>query len=100
MGKLVRDNIPKMIKASGRKPLAHIADIEEYGEALKQKIREEIRDFLENENKEEMADVFEILYAMCDFKEFDLKEIESIRKYKAQKRGKFKDKIILDGVND
>ena len=55
-------------------------------------------EFLDDNNKEELADILEVLYAICDFKNFKFEEIEIIRKEKTDKRGQFKNKIILDRV--
>ena len=94
--KLIRDRIPEIIKEKGGRAITHIADDKEYWEKLKEKIKEEVEEFLAENNKEELADILEVIYAICDFKEFDKEEIERIRKEKAEKRGGFKDKIILD----
>lgn len=94
--KLVRDKIPEIIKDAGKEAITHIADNEEYWEKLKEKLQEEVNEFLAENNKEELADILEVIYAICDFKEIDKEELESLRKEKAEKRGAFRDKIILD----
>ena len=94
--KLVRDKIPEIIKEKGGEAITHIADDEEYWEKLKEKLQEEVDEFLAEDNKEELADILEVIYAICDFKEINREELENIRKEKAEKRGGFKDKIILD----
>jgi predicted house-cleaning noncanonical NTP pyrophosphatase (MazG superfamily) len=40
--KLVRDNIPEIIKKDGREPITHIAEDKEYEEALSRKLNEEV----------------------------------------------------------
>jgi len=94
--KLVRDKIPEIIKKSGNVSTTHIADNEEYWNKLKKKLKEEVDEFMEENNKEELADILEVIYAICDFKGIDRDDIEKTRKEKAEKRGGFKDKIILD----
>ncbi len=96
--KLVRDKIPEIIKKDNKNPITHIADDKEYWDLLKEKLQEEIDEFIKDENKEEFADVLEVLYAVSDFKEWNFQELEQLRKEKSDKRGKFKDKIILDKV--
>ncbi|HIH14225.1 MAG TPA: nucleoside triphosphate pyrophosphohydrolase [Nanoarchaeota archaeon] len=98
MKKLVRDKIPEIITNSGKTPITHIASEQEYWQSLKEKLSEEVEEFLQAENKEEMADILEVLHAICEFKKFDLKEIETIQKKKADERGGFGNKIILDEV--
>jgi predicted house-cleaning noncanonical NTP pyrophosphatase (MazG superfamily) len=94
--KLVRDKIPEIIKKKGGNPITHIADEAEYWEKLKEKLLEEIAEFKEDESPEEFADLLEVVYAIADYKGFNLEEIEKIREKKAEERGGFKDRIILD----
>jgi len=94
--KLVRDKIPEIIKNKGAVPIAHIADDEEYWQKLKEKLQEEVDEFLKDSNEEELADILEVIYAICDFKNFDKEKLELLRKKKTEERGGFKDKIILD----
>ena len=94
--KLVRDKIPEIIRQKGDVPITHIADNEEYLEKLKKKLREEVDEFLEEISKEELADILEVIYAICDFMNVDREELESLRKKKAEERGGFRERIILD----
>ena len=98
--KLVRDKIPKIIKENNQLPKTHTANQKEYEQKLKDKLREEVEEFLEDSNEEELADILEVIYAICDLYEFDISEIDKIRKNKADKRGAFKQKIILDEVTE
>jgi len=98
MAKLVRDNIPKIIRKNGKIPVTHIAPDKEYWNGLKEKLQEEFKEFFESESDEEMADIFEVLYAICEYKKFDMKKLEILRKKKAKERGGFKKRIILDEV--
>ena len=94
--KLVRDKIPEIIKNKGEVPITHVASDDEYWEKLKEKLQEEIDEFMKDNNEEELVDVLEIIYAICTHKKIDMKELELLRKKKAEERGGFKDKIILD----
>jgi len=96
--KLVRDRIPEIIRKSGKTPVTHVASDDEYWQKLKEKLQEEVSEFFEDSNKEELADIREVLKAICEFKGFDDKEMEALRKKKATERGGFKDRIILDGT--
>ena len=102
MAKLVRDRIPEIIEKAGKKPVTHIADDHEYWDKLKLKLQEEVDEVLEDgtedEVKEELADVLEVINAICEFKKVDKKELESLRAKKAEDRGGFSQKIILDKV--
>ncbi|MDE2096758.1 MAG: nucleoside triphosphate pyrophosphohydrolase [Patescibacteria group bacterium] len=94
--KLVRDKIPEYIKSKGGVPITRIADDKEYWEKLKEKLLEEIKEFSENEVIEEMADIQEVIEAMCDYKNFNKESISMVRNKKIEERGAFKKKIILE----
>ena len=98
--KLIRDNIPEIIEKDGKKAITHIAEEKEYQEALKKKLQEEVDEFLENPNEEELADILEVIYALCDLYKIDKNKLEQLRKEKAEKRGGFKNKIILDETKE
>jgi len=94
--KLVRDRIPEIIKQNNDIPITHIASDEEYWEKLKEKLKEEIDEFYKESSGEELADILEIVYAVRDYLKIDKETLERIREEKAQKRGAFKERIILD----
>lgn len=94
--KLVRDKIPEYIKAKGGVPVTHVADEKEYWQKLKEKLQEEVNEFQDAESAEEFADILEVLDAISDCKNFNKDEIKKIKDKKAEERGKFNDRIILD----
>ncbi|NQU77923.1 nucleoside triphosphate pyrophosphohydrolase [Candidatus Falkowbacteria bacterium] len=96
--KLVRDKIPEIIEQKGKAPVTHVADDEEYWQKLKEKIEEEVKEFIQDNNEEELVDILEVIYAICDFKNIDKKNLETKRLKKTEKRGGFVKKIILDEV--
>lgn len=95
ISKLIRDNIPEIIRQNGGNPSIYIANEDEYWEKLKEKLQEEIKEFEESESMEEMADILEVIDAIIADKKFDKKEILRIKKKKAEERGRFKKRIIL-----
>lgn len=68
MGKLVRDRIPEIIEASGRKPTVRVLSAEEYAAALLAKLREEVDELVaapSEDRLEEAGDVYEVLLAIA-----------------------------------
>jgi len=96
--KLVRDQIPDIIKRDGKTPITHVVEGKEYQEALIRKLQEEIEEFLEKPCVEEVADILEVLHAICDLRGVDLSNLEAVRKEKAIMRGGFKRGIFFDAV--
>ncbi|MFA5258635.1 MAG: nucleoside triphosphate pyrophosphohydrolase [Candidatus Pacearchaeota archaeon] len=99
--KLVRDKIPNNWNSKyGKNPKTHIANDEEFYDKLKDKLLEETREFLKEDNSDELADILEIVYTIAKFKNLNLNELEALRKSKEQKSGAFKKRIILENSED
>lgn len=94
-GKLVRDKIPKIINESGKECIIEIMDDEEYEGELNKKLVEEVKEYIESENIEEIADILEVIYSILEFKNISIEEVEKIRLEKREKRGGFERKIKL-----
>ena len=96
-GKLVRDKIPEIIIADGKKPITRILDNEEYLQELDKKLNEEIAEYQADKSIEEMADVLEVLFAICEGRGHTVEELMQVRELKKEKRGGFKDRIYWVG---
>ncbi len=94
--KLVRDKIPEIIEGKGEKVVTHTAEEEEYEKALMTKLSEEVDEFKDNPSEEEIADILEVIEAICKLKDFNKLKIEEIKQKKLGERGGFNKKIILD----
>lgn len=94
--KLIRDEIPAVIDKKGVKYSTRVADDKEYEEKLLEKLKEEIEEFSRDQNQEQMADIWEVLNAICDLKGFRKEGVENIRKKKFAERGSFSKKLILE----
>ena len=97
--KLVRDKIPEIIEADNKICITRIMNDQEYLQSLNQKLQEELNEYLESGNIEELADLEEVLRAILDVKGINYTKFEKIRKEKVEKRGSFKNKIFLESVN-
>ena len=93
--KLVRDKIPTIIKEDGRKCTLRILENEEYRQELNTKLKEEVNEYITDNNVEELADIVEVIYGILDSMEVSREEFEKIRMQKVEKRGAFKEKIFL-----
>ena len=93
--KLVRDKIPEIIKADGRNCETLIVAGEEKYKLLEEKLQEEVNEFLEDKNLEELADVMEVLFGLADSLGYSEEELLEARDKKRGERGGFKDGIVL-----
>ena len=96
-GKLVRDKIPAIILADGKKPMTRILDTEEYLEELDKKLNEEIAEYQADKSLEEMADVLEVLFAICEARGHSVEELMEVRAAKREKRGGVEERIFWSG---
>lgn len=93
--KLIRDKIVDIIEADGRKAGYRILDNAEYKQELNKKLQEEVNEYLEDNNIEELADIIEVVYGIVDAMDASIDELEKVREEKAKERGGFKKKIFL-----
>lgn len=98
--KLVRDNIPQLIKESGRDCTSRILNEKEYYDALLDKIVEEVEEYRISGNEEELADVYEVLDCLVQLKEYEPMHIDYLQLIRREARGSFKDKVLLIDVED
>lgn len=98
--KLVRDLIPQIISNKGQKPITKVLNEEEYIKELDIKLKEELEEYLADDNCEELADMLEVIYAIAKSKGVSQSELESIRVKKFEERGGFDDKIYLISVEN
>lgn len=94
--KLVRDKIPEIITSdNGCTCETRILNDDEYLKELNIKLEEELKEYLESGDVEELADLEEVLRAILDVKGISYTKFEEIRNNKVNKRGAFKKKIFL-----
>ena len=96
--KIVRDNIPTIIENSGNKCETEIVSDEKALLYLYTKLTEEVNEFLESKDIHEMADIIEVLYAICDKMKITRAMLETIRQQKENENGAFENNIILKKV--
>ena len=94
--KLVRDNIPEIMVQNGASPVTRILNDDEYLEELNRKLQEEVLEYLNSGDIEELADIEEVLLAILEIKNVSKDAFENVRTQKVLKRGSFKKKIFLE----
>ncbi|ACB84373.1 nucleoside triphosphate pyrophosphohydrolase [Natranaerobius thermophilus] len=100
--KLIRDNIPKIIHNNGSKAVTYkLSNPEELKAKLLNKLQEEIDEYIESGEPEELADIMEVIKAITEnIHEMNFEEIEKIRAKKEQERGGFDQGIVLSEVKE
>ena len=96
--KLVRDNIPEIIKKDGKTARVHVANDMEYDRKLKEKLLEEANEYAACGDPEELADVLEVVYAIAINKGIHKVQLESMVQNKRNEKGSFEKRIVLDEI--
>ena len=77
-----------------------ILDDKEMIKCLENKLQEEVKEDVEDRSVEELADILEVIYALCKMKGVSKEELERTRAIKEIARGSFNEKIFLEYVED
>ncbi len=96
-GKLVRGKIPQIIRSRGTDPVVRVADREEYHDLLRSKLSEEVAEFLDSGDPEELADILEVVLTLAAELGVDAARLEALRAAKAAERGGFTERIVWHG---
>lgn len=62
------------------------------------KLDEELAEYHETQNLEELADLLEVVYAAATARGYTLTQLERVRAAKAESRGAFTKKVFLEQV--
>ena len=101
--KLVRDNIPEIIKNNGETTITRILNDDDYKKELEIKLNEEYQEVLEARGKdriEELADMLEIIKSLAELENSSIDEVIKVSKNKVLKRGGFSKRVFLEKVTD
>ncbi len=96
--KLVRDRIPEIIEKTGKTATIRIAEDDEYRTLLQQKLLEEVNEFLESGNPEELADILEVISALGTVCGLSMEQVHKVAEDKRNRRGGFEKRIVLLSV--
>lgn len=93
--KLVRDRIPEIIEAAGKRAKWEIIKGVEYQRMVDAKLNEELVEYQNSHDIEELADLLEVIYAAARVQGISPEALEMMRKKKANERGGFEKGIRL-----
>lgn len=93
--KLVRDKIPQIIETQGNRCRTRILEPEEYLARVDAKLDEELAEYHAGPCLEELADLLEVIYAAAEARGYSRQALEQARAEKEEKRGAFRDRILL-----
>ena len=96
--KLVRNKIPEIIAADGRKCIYTIASREEMKKLLFDKLKEESEEFLEKPCVEEASDVYEVFLAILNHWDINFYDVVNHSYYKRDENGSFSNGVVLESV--
>ena len=93
--KAIRDKIPEIIQKDGYSCNVKTLSDKEFLEKLDEKLSEEITEYQNDKNPEELADILEIIYRIAQLKGISKEELEKIRIRKVSERGSFEKNLFL-----
>ena len=97
--KLLRDEIPRIIKENEETPITHSVEGEEYSERLDEKLAEKVTEYLESGEVKELADILEVLHAIREERGVSLESLRNKRRQKAEQRGVLTKGSFSNGSN-
>lgn len=98
--KLVRDDIPEIIREDDKTPICHKVSGPYREQLLVEKLEEEVAEYVESGETEELADILEVVYALRDYHDITEETLERIREAKSDERGSFDEYIVLERVEE
>ena len=99
--KLVRDKIPDIIVNDGKTVICRKAvDNKEYIEYLNKKLLEEVNEYLDGNNIEELIDILEVVYSIANVNDISKVNLENDRRYKEFQYGNFNNRYIIEEVKE
>ena len=93
--KAIRDKIPEIIHKDGHSCNVETLSDEEFLEHLEKKLSEEVVEYQNDKNSEELADILEVIYRIAQLKGVSKEELEKVRIKKYEQRGGFDKNLFL-----
>lgn len=96
--KLIRDNMQKLIEDDCKEATFCMVSGKDKTEALKNKLQEEVNEFLESGHITELADIVEVIHGIAENMGKTFQEVEELRIKKKEKRGGFSQGLFLKEI--
>ncbi|MDD3246303.1 MAG: nucleoside triphosphate pyrophosphohydrolase [Methanosarcina sp.] len=93
--KVVRDRIPEIIRNSGRECAVKELSDPEFLVELESKLGEELTEYLESKELEELADLLEIISRIAELRGSSKENLEALRLQKKLEKGGFEKNLLL-----
>jgi predicted house-cleaning noncanonical NTP pyrophosphatase (MazG superfamily) len=93
--KAIRDKIPEIIQKDGCSCNVKTLSDDDFLEHLEKKLSEEVTEYQNDKNPEELADILEVIYRIAQLKGVSKEELEKIRIKKSKERGGFEKNLFL-----
>ena len=98
--KAIRDKIPEIIQKDGYSCNVKTLSDEEFLVEIEKKLSEEVTEYQNDKNPEELADILEVIYRIAKLRGITKEELENIRVKKSEKRGGFEKNLYLIGTSE
>ena len=93
--KAIRDKIPEIIQKDGHTCNIQTLSDEKFILEIEKKLSEEVVEYQNEKNPEELADILEVIYRIAQLQGVSKEELEKIRIKKLQDRGGFEKNLFL-----
>jgi predicted house-cleaning noncanonical NTP pyrophosphatase (MazG superfamily) len=93
--KVIRDKIPEIIQKDGYTCNIQTLSDEKFLLEIEKKLSEEVTEYQNDKNPEELADILEVIYKIAQLKGVSKEELEKIRIKKLQNKGGFEKNLFL-----
>jgi len=93
--KAIRDLIPEILRLSGRQCIVRELSDSSFLPELEGKLEEELKEYLESKELEELADLLEVIYRIAELKGSSKAKLEAMRQRKKHEKGGFERNLLL-----
>ena len=93
--KAIRDKIPEIIQKDGHTCNIQTLSDEKFLVEIEKKLSEEVAEYQNDKNPEELADILEVVYRVAQLKGVSKEELEKVRIKKSEQRGGFEKNLFL-----